>query len=108
METPGQGPLSFAVARCGGGVGVGVATVASPLYVTEIAPAGLRGRLTGLFQLNIVLGILAAFLSNALIGWALPADVAWRAMLGVMAIPSAIYVVLCLGAWPLRPFWRPL
>jgi MFS family permease len=98
------GPMSFAAARFTGGVGVGVATIASPLYITEISPPEFRGRLTGLFQLNIVLGILLAFLSNAVIGWMFPPSISWRVMLGVMAIPSAVYVVLCL-AIPESPRW---
>ena len=58
---------SFMIARFLGGVGIGISTVASPLYIAEIAPAELRGRLAGMFQFNIVLGILLAFLSNALL-----------------------------------------
>lgn len=94
----------FMLMRFIGGVGVGVATIASPLYVTEISPARMRGRLTGLFQLNIVFGILVALLSNALLGWLVPADVAWRWMLAVMALPSVAYVFFCLGI-PESPRW---
>ena len=67
---------SFMLARFIGGLGVGVSTVAAPLYITEISPAGKRGRLAGMFQFNIVFGILIAFLSNAVISGM--GDNAWR------------------------------
>ncbi len=60
--------ISFMISRFIGGIGVGVATVASPLYISEISPAARRGHLAGLFQFNIVFGILIAFVSNLLIG----------------------------------------
>ena len=56
----------FMIARFIGGVGVGASTVAAPMFITEISPAKNRGKLTGLFQFNIVFGILVAFLSNFL------------------------------------------
>ncbi len=74
---------SFIIARFIGGLGVGVSTIAAPLYISEIAPPGLRGRLAGMFQFNIVFGILAAFLSNALLAGTSEHD--WRWMLGVEA-----------------------
>lgn len=93
---------SFIIARFIGGIGVGVSTIAAPLYISEIAPAGLRGRLAGMFQFNIVFGILAAFLSNALLAGTSEHD--WRWMLGVEAIPALIYTVLCF-AIPESPRW---
>ena len=60
-----QDVYSFIVARFIGGLGIGISTVAAPLYISEIAPAEQRGRLAGMFQFNIVFGILVAFLSNA-------------------------------------------
>jgi len=96
------GAVSLAIARVIGGVGVGIATVASPLYIAEIAPPRYRGRLAGLFQFNIVLGILVAFASNALIGGTGPND--WRWMLGVEAIPALAYTLLCLNL-PESPRW---
>ncbi|OYP37542.1 sugar porter family MFS transporter [Rhodopirellula sp. MGV] len=86
----------FMVARFIGGVGVGIATVASPLYISEISPANMRGRLAGLFQFNIVFGILIAFASNYLIGKYVDGEVAWRWMLGVEAFPALLYTVLCM------------
>lgn len=58
---------SFIIARFIGGIGVGISTIAAPLFISEISPAIMRGRLTGLFQFNIVFGILMAFASNAIL-----------------------------------------
>ena len=93
---------SFMVARFIGGLGVGISTVAAPLYISEIAPAKDRGKLAGMFQFNIVFGILIAFLSNALLAGI--GDNAWRWMLGVEAIPALVYSVLCFGL-PESPRW---
>ncbi len=93
---------SFIIARFIGGLGVGVSTIAAPLYISEIAPPGLRGRLAGMFQFNIVFGILAAFLSNALLAGTSEHD--WRWMLGVEAFPALIYTVLCFVI-PESPRW---
>ncbi len=85
-----------------GGLGVGASSVVAPMYIAEIAPAERRGRLTAMFQFNIVLGILIAYLSNWLIGSS--AENAWRLMLGVMAIPSIIYAILIFLV-PESPRW---
>jgi len=96
------GVYSLMIARFIGGVGVGMSTVASPLYISEISPAHARGRLAGMFQFNIVFGILAAYLSNALLG-GLGAN-AWRWMLGVEAFPALAFTGLCV--WLLEsPRW---
>lgn len=92
----------FIVARFIGGLGVGISTVAAPLYIAEIAPPALRGRLAGMFQFNIVFGILIAFVSNAMLGGI--GEHAWRWMLGVEALPAIVYAVLCL-AIPESPRW---
>jgi sugar porter (SP) family MFS transporter len=81
---------------------VGISTVAAPLYISEIAPPRFRGRLAGMFQFNIVFGILIAFLSNAILGGI--GDNAWRWMLGVEAIPALVYTFLCFGL-PESPRW---
>lgn len=83
---------SFIVARLIGGLGVGISTVAAPLYISEISPPAQRGRLAGMFQFNIVFGILIAFLSNALLANA--GEPAWRWMLGVEAFPALLYTHL--------------
>jgi sugar porter (SP) family MFS transporter len=93
---------SFIVARFIGGVGVGVSTIAAPLYIAEIAPPERRGRLAGMYQFNIVVGILAAYLSNALLGGTGDSD--WRWMLAVEAVPALVYMLMCLGL-PESPRW---
>jgi len=86
---------SLMIARFIGGVGVGISTVAAPLYIAEISPAKARGRLAGLFQFNIVFGILVAYLSNALLSGA--GAHAWRWMLGIEAVPALLYTIFCAG-----------
>jgi len=92
----------FIAARLIGGIGIGISTVAAPLYISEIAPAAQRGRLAAMFQFNIVLGIVIAFASNALLARVGPD--AWRWMLGVAAVPSLVYTLMCLGL-PESPRW---
>lgn len=88
-----------------GGLAVGGASVVCPMYLTEIAPGSIRGRLVAVNQLGIVLGILLAFLSNFVVASLLPVhpDV-WRYMLGVVAIPAALFLCL-LPAIPESPRW---
>jgi sugar porter (SP) family MFS transporter len=97
------GVYSFMVARFLGGVGIGISSVVSPLYISEIAPPRLRGRLTGMFQFNLVLGILVAFMSNAWLAKVAGED-AWRWMLGIVAAPSLAYTLLCFLI-PESPRW---
>jgi sugar porter (SP) family MFS transporter len=92
----------FIAARFIGGIGIGISTVAAPLYISEIAPPAQRGRLAAMFQFNIVLGIVIAFASNALLARIGPE--AWRWMLGVAAVPSLAYTFMCLGL-PESPRW---
>ncbi|MEZ0609872.1 sugar porter family MFS transporter [Fibrella sp. WM1] len=92
----------FLVFRFLGGLGVGASSVAAPMYITEIAPARSRGRLVALFQFNVVLGILIAYLSNYLLQNA--GDAAWRWMLGVQAIPSLLFLLAVLNI-PESPRW---
>ncbi|MDF1711986.1 MAG: sugar porter family MFS transporter [Akkermansiaceae bacterium] len=96
----------FAISRFIGGIGIGVSTVAAPLFISEISPADRRGRLTGMFQFNIVLGLLVATISNAAILWIMGSDseTAWRWMLGIEAIPALIYSFMCFGL-PESPRW---
>lgn len=96
------GVASFIAARMIGGLAIGISTVVAPLYISEIAPPAYRGRLAGLFQFNIVFGIVIAFLSNALLAGI--GESAWRWMLGVLAFPSVIYTVMCFGL-PESPRW---
>ncbi len=95
-------PWTFAILRFIGGLGIGASTIAAPAYLSEIAPAHLRGRLVAMYQLSIVLGILIAFLSNYLLRGA--GDDAWRWMLGVGAFPAAIYSIM-IAFVPESPRW---
>ncbi len=93
---------SFIAARVLGGLGIGVSTIAAPLYISEIAPPKHRGLLAGMFQFNIVFGILVAFFSNYMLAGS--GENAWRWMLGVAAFPSLIYALFCFGL-PESPRW---
>jgi MFS family permease len=99
-----QSAALFIVARFVGGLGIGISTVAAPMYISEIAPPEKRGRLAAMFQFNIVLGIVIAFASNAVLARMVGGPDAWRWMLGVAAVPSLIYSVMCLGL-PESPRW---
>ncbi|WP_028297101.1 sugar porter family MFS transporter [Olivibacter sitiensis] len=92
----------FILFRFLGGIGVGVSSVTAPIYISEIAPADRRGKLVGLFQFNVVLGILIAYLSNYFIGFL--GENSWRLMLGVQAFPAALFFVLIFSI-PKSPRW---
>ena len=107
--------ITLVIARMLGGLGVGAALIIAPMYIAEIAPAELRGRMVSFNQLNIVIGISAAFFSNYLIltlgqfdsGWneALRfGDWNWRWMLGIEALPAVLYF-LALTIIPESPRW---
>ncbi len=95
-------PVTFAIFRFIGGVGVGISGIAAPAYISEIAPAKNRGRLVGLYQFNLVTGILIAFLSNYLLSGIGEND--WRYMMGVEAIPAIFYTILVFSI-PKSPRW---
>ena len=87
-----DGPVALMIARLIGGFGVGISTIAAPVYIAEISPAESRGRLTALFQFNIVIGVVAALASNLLLK-----DVgenAWRWMLGAECAPAFLFLAL--------------
>ena len=97
--------LVLMIFRFIGGIGVGLSSVCAPIYTAEIAPARVRGRLVGLVQFNIVLGILVAYLSNYIIDLIVhDQEIAWRWMLGVMVVPSVLFLVF-LVAVPETPRW---
>ena len=96
-------PYMFSFFRFLGGVGVGASTVAAPTYISEISTASSRGRLVALYQFNIVFGILIAFISNYLLD-GVGGSNDWRWMLGVEALPAALYSLLILGV-PNSPRW---
>lgn len=87
-----------------GGLAIGAASVVTPIYIAEVSPAKFRGRLVAMNQLNIVLGILIAFLSNYLIAQALPPETAWRWMFGIVAVPSALFLAVTF-LLPESPRW---
>ncbi len=76
------------------GLAIGGSSVLAPVYISEIVPAARRGQLVGLFQFNIVFGILLAYLSNYLVGQAIHDAGAWRWKLGLAAVPSSLFFVL--------------
>ncbi len=85
---------AFYVFRFIGGLAIGASSVLAPVYISEIAPAERRGALTGLFQFNIVFGILLAFVSNFLLQWVAGGEDVWRVKLGVAAVPALVFLVL--------------
>ena len=89
-----------------GGLAIGGSSVAAPMYIAEISPAAVRGRLVALSQLNIVVGILVAYLSNSLVELVMggPESSAWRVMLGLPALPAVLFYLLALGI-PESPRW---
>ena len=87
-----------------GGLGIGGSSVLGPMYIAEIAPAKWRGRLVGFFQFNIVFGILLAYFSNYLVTLMQFGATEWRWMLGVAAIPAALFMVMLFGI-PQSPRW---
>jgi len=82
------------VARFLGGIGIGGSSVIAPVYIAEIAPGRLRGRLVGLFQINVVAGVLTAYLSNYLIARAAWGPIEWRLEFGVAAFPALLFFIL--------------
>jgi SP family xylose:H+ symportor-like MFS transporter len=101
----------FVIYRILCGIAIGIASMLSPLYIAEIAPAAVRGRLVSFNQLSIVVGILIAFVAN--FGIAAMGDTAWlhrvgwRLMLGSEAIPALLFLLLLIGV-PDTPRWYVL
>ncbi|MDD3012671.1 MAG: sugar porter family MFS transporter [Candidatus Gastranaerophilales bacterium] len=87
-----------------GGLGVGAASVLGPMYIAEISPANLRGKLVGLFQFNIVFGILIAYFSNYIVGLLNLGILEWRYKLGIGAAPALLFFLLLLFI-PESPRW---
>jgi sugar porter (SP) family MFS transporter len=95
---------SLVVFRFIGGLGIGGSSVLGPMYIAEIAPARWRGRLVGLFQFNVVFGILVAYFSNYVIGLARLGALEWRWQLGIASIPAAFFLLMLFGI-PRSPRW---
>ncbi len=91
-----RSPAEMAFARLVGGFAVGVSSIAAPVYIAEISPAARRGQLGGLFQFNVVLGMVVSQFANWWIGspGAGLGENAWRWMLGAMAVPSLAFMLL--------------
>src|SRR6184192_1888861 len=87
-----------------GGLGIGGSSVLGPMYIAEIAPAKWRGRLVGIFQFNVVFGILLAYFSNYAVGTMGFGDAEWRWKLGVSALPATLFLGMLLGI-PESPRW---
>ncbi len=98
------GYATFVAARILGGVGIGLASNVSPVYIAEVSPPESRGRLVSLNQLTIVLGIIFAQLANYATFRLAPADISWRVMFGAEAVPAALFLVLALSI-PESPRW---
>lgn len=95
---------ALVVFRVIGGLAIGGSSVLGPMYIAEIAPARYRGRLVGLFQFNVVFGILLAYLSNYLIGTMNQGTAEWRWKLGIAALPAAFFLLMLFGI-PRSPRW---
>jgi sugar porter (SP) family MFS transporter len=100
-----SGWLPFVTFRFIGGLAVGASSVVGPMYISEISPAKLRGRLAGSFQLMIVLGILVAYVTNYF--FAGSGTDSWRWMLGVMIVPAGLFALL-VRSIPESPRWLAL
>ena len=87
-----------------GGLGIGASSVLGPVYIAELAPAKLRGRLVGVFQFNVVFGILVAYTSNYLIRTLHLGATEWRWQVGVAALPALGFLILLYGI-PRSPRW---
>ncbi|NDJ13256.1 MAG: MFS transporter [Acidobacteriia bacterium] len=96
--------LSLLIFRVIGGLAIGGSSVIGPMYIAEIAPAKSRGRMVGLFQFNVVFGILVAYLSNYLVGLFALGDAEWRWKLGIACLPAVGFVVM-LFSIPESPRW---
>jgi len=94
----------LALSRFLGGLGIGGSSVLGPVYVAELAPAKSRGRLVGVFQINIVIGILLAYFSNYRIAELGLGPNDWRWMFGVAAVPAVLFLAMLFGI-PRSPRW---
>jgi sugar porter (SP) family MFS transporter len=84
--------ITLVISRFIGGLAIGASSVLGPMYIAEIAPAHMRGRLVAFFQFNVTFGLLLAYTSNYLFSGI--GENAWRWMLGIVTIPSLIFFVL--------------
>jgi SP family arabinose:H+ symporter-like MFS transporter len=99
----GSWPLLL-IARILGGLAIGASSVIGPMYIAEVSPARLRGRLVDCFQLNIVVGIMLAYLSNFLVSLTHLGASEWRWQFAASGVPSILFLVLLFGI-PRSPRW---
>ena len=99
------GYWSFIAARILGGVGIGLASNVSPVYIAEVSPPEMRGRLVSLNQMTIVLGIIFAQLANYIVFRTVSDDISWRVMFGAETVPAALFLALAFFI-PESPRWR--
>lgn len=97
----------FVLFRMIGGIAIGLISVVAPMYLAEIAPTHLRGRLVGSFQMSIGIGVVLAFASGFLISRQCVPGEAWRWSLALGAIPGALGCLLLFRAVP-SPRWLAL
>jgi sugar porter (SP) family MFS transporter len=95
---------ALVVFRFIGGLGIGGSSVLAPVYIAELAPATLRGRLVGMFQINVVIGILLAYFSNYCIARLGLGALEWRWQLGIAAAPALLFFIMLFGI-PQSPRW---
>jgi sugar porter (SP) family MFS transporter len=95
---------ALVVFRFIGGLGIGGSSVLAPVYIAELAPANLRGRLVGMFQINVVVGILLAYFSNYCVAEFGLGDLEWRWQLGIGAAPALLFLLMLFGI-PRSPRW---
>src|SRR6266850_4085450 len=95
---------ALVVFRVISGLAIGGSSVLGPMYIAEIAPAKYRGRLVGLFQFNVVFGILLAYLSNYVVGTLNLGAAEWRWKLGIPAVPAVLFLIFLFGI-PRSPRW---
>jgi sugar porter (SP) family MFS transporter len=92
------------IARFIGGLGIGASSVVGPVYIAEISPASWRGRMVGMFQINIVVGILLAYLSNYAVQSFNLGAIEWRVEFGVAIAPAILFFAMLFGI-PQSPRW---
>ena len=91
------GWYSFMIFRFIGGLGIGASSVLGPVYIAELAPAKWRGRLVATFQLNVVFGIMVAYISNYVIRTMHLGASEWRWQVGIAAVPAIVFLILLFG-----------
>jgi len=96
--------LSFMTFRFIGGLGIGASSVLGPVYIAELAPAKMRGRLVAAFQLNVVFGVMAAYISNYVIRTMHLGAAEWRIQVGIAVVPAVVFLTLLFGI-PRSPRW---